>query len=196
MAPLHVLVMGHSFIRRLRDYVFTDGDNTNLRLQGDQFEVEFRAAGGLTIHRMASDGRFTSFERIPDIVFLQIGGNDLDNGRDVKTVTRDIISYGNFLVKGCSVQSVIIGQVIWRKRTNSYNAKVIELNNALKHWVQQHADANIIFHHHHGFWSSNFDFLSSDGVHIKCSHTDKRHMHKYMQSVKRAILRAANRLPG
>lgn len=126
--------------------------------------------------RMVRDIRFSAFERTPDIVFLQIGGNDIDSGIPVRTVFRDIISFSNFLVKGCEVKTVLTGQVFRRRRTGSYNEKVVELNKLLKDLTVKNEESNVCFHHHHGFWNS-MDFLAPDGVHIRCTDTDTQQMH-------------------
>ena len=47
------------------------------------------------------------------------------------------------------------------------------------------------FWHHRGFWDS-FNFLVRDGVHILNDGSDRRQMKKYLQSIKSAVLFAAN----
>lgn len=195
MSPLHVVVVGHSFIRRLRDYVNNDPRYKNLRLQMENFQVGFRAMGGLKMSRMARDAQFTTFAMTPDIVFIQTRGNDLGMGKPVRTVYRDIVNFANNLVMGCEAKCVIIGQIFGRERIGSYNEKVVELNNLLKNCTVENSESNVHFHRHHGFWSS-LEFLANDEVHIRCTHTDKKHMHKFLQSIKRTVLRAAKRIFG
>lgn len=185
--------VGTFFIRRLKDYSLTELENENLRLKPENFSVEFRATGGLTIKKLVKDEQFMSFRNSPDIVFIQMGENDLDNGVAVEKLSRDIISYSNFLIEGCDIKTVVIGQLLWRRRSGLFNDKVVELNKYLQDWCSN-SQTKIIFHHHHGFWSPSLEFLANDGVHIRCTATDKKHMHKYLQSVKRAILRASKLL--
>ncbi|XP_062593187.1 uncharacterized protein LOC134254668 [Saccostrea cucullata] len=189
MAPIRVVIIGHSFIRRLQDFIARNTENDNLRLYSHLFDVQFLSEGGLTVDRMARGPKFTTFDPPPQIVFLQIGGNDLDNTHlAAETLVRKIQSYVNYLVLGCGVRHVVIGQILRRNRRGDYNSRVVEANCCLKNWAS--SLDNITFHHHHGFWK-DLSFLSADGVHIRCSRTDSSQMRKYLQSVKRAVLRAS-----
>lgn len=78
----------------------SDVENENLRLKPVNFSVEFRATGGLTIKKSVKDEQFMTFTNSPDIVFIQMGENDLDNGVSVEKLSRDIISHANFLIEG------------------------------------------------------------------------------------------------
>ncbi|XP_062587132.1 uncharacterized protein LOC134248748 [Saccostrea cucullata] len=153
------------------------------------FDVQFLSEGGLTVDRMVHGPKFTSFDPPPQIVFLQIGGNDLDNNYlDVDALVRKIQSYVYYLVLGCGVRHVVIGHILRRNRRGDYNSRVVEANCCLQSWTS--SLDNISFHQHHGFWK-DLSFLSTDGVHIRCSRTDSSQMRKYLQSVKRAVLRAS-----
>lgn len=122
-------MLGHSFIRRLKDCSLTDVENQNLRLKPENFSVEFRATGGLTKKKLVKDEQFMTFTNSPDIVFIQMGENDLDNGVAVKKLLRDIISYANFLIEGCDIKTVVIEQLLWRRGPGVFNDIVVELNN-------------------------------------------------------------------
>lgn len=75
--PLRVTLVGHSFIRRLRDFMNNSLEDNNLRLNREQYYVTCVARGGLTISRLCTLREFTYFVARPNIVFIQIGGNDL-----------------------------------------------------------------------------------------------------------------------
>ncbi|XP_061170442.1 uncharacterized protein LOC133179795 isoform X2 [Saccostrea echinata] len=138
---------------------------------------------------MAHRPKFTTFDPPPQMVFLQVGGNDQDNNKiAVDTLVRQIQSYANYLVLGCGVRHVVIGQILRRNRRGDYNSRVVEANCCLQNWAS--SLDHISFHQHHGFWK-DLSFLSRDGVHIRCSRTDSSQMRKYLQSVKRAVLRAS-----
>lgn len=133
--PIRVCVLGHSFIGRLKDCSLTDVENQNLSLKPENFSVEFRATGGLTKKKLVKDEQFMTFTNSPDIVFIQMGENDLDNGVAVEKLLQDIISYANFLIEGCDIKriwcikTVVIEQLLWRRRSGVFNDKVVELNN-------------------------------------------------------------------
>ena len=93
-----VVILGHSFIRRLRDFVFTTPDYGNLRLFSSLFSVKFQARGGLTIGQLASSSNLVNFVG-EDICFLQIGSIDLCNvSLPVKDIANAITSFASFLI--------------------------------------------------------------------------------------------------
>lgn len=61
---------------------------------------------------MVKDEQFMTFTNSPGIVFIQMGENDLANGVAVEKLSRDIISYANFLIDGCDIKTVVIGQFL------------------------------------------------------------------------------------
>ena len=194
--PLLVSLIGHSFIRRLRDFMAdnTDSTNHNLGLYCDQYEVSCVARGGLTVNKLCSCPQFTQFTRCPDIVFIQIGGNDLVcDTPNIPKLVRDIISYASYLKDGCGVRRVIIGQVLPRdprRSTRTFNEDVVRLNLSLASACAELC--NITFWKHRGFWAT-MDFLAADGVHIR-SDLDGYYLRKYRQSIKSAILHVSKSL--
>ena len=73
-----VLILGHSFIRRLRDFVVKNAPDYHLNLNvTDSVTVQWHGIGGRTIAKVHQFdlGEVISFRW--DIVFLQIGTNDL-----------------------------------------------------------------------------------------------------------------------
>ena len=93
------MLLGHSFIRRLNEHMKnTDGDN-HLRLDPMYFKVICRAQGGLTvpilIHERPDLYDFSVCQ--PDIVYLQIGWNDLSNTTSSESVANKIYSFAYFL---------------------------------------------------------------------------------------------------
>ena len=77
-----VLILGHSFIRRLRDFIIKNSPTYNLNLNiNASVTIHWHGVGGRTIDKVR---RFdlTEVERFkPDVVFLQIGTNDLTRRR-------------------------------------------------------------------------------------------------------------------
>lgn len=95
---IRVCVLGHSFIRRLKDYYLTD--------------VEPRATGGLTIIKWWKMNNLWHSQIHRALFYIQMGENDLANGVAVEKLSRDIISYANFLIDGCDIKTVVIGQFL------------------------------------------------------------------------------------
>jgi hypothetical protein len=48
----HVVLLGHSFVRRLRDFMDSSDQHYNLRLNETLFDITCRVQGGLTIPRL------------------------------------------------------------------------------------------------------------------------------------------------
>ncbi|XP_061192120.1 uncharacterized protein LOC133200319 [Saccostrea echinata] len=189
-----VVILGHSFIRRLRDFVFATPDFYNLRLYPSHFSVEFRARGGLTIRQLANCSSLINFVD-QDVCFLQIGSNDLcDASLPVKDIANAITSFASFLIITGKVKIVIIGQVLFRSSQVTdpwYNDRVTELNVLLES-LCINSDTKLKFWHHHGFWSDpSMSHLSPDGVHLQNPRENARPMQKYAQSIKSAILHCA-----
>ncbi|XP_062591617.1 uncharacterized protein LOC134253123 [Saccostrea cucullata] len=197
--PRTVVLIGHSFIRRLGVLVQNEPDFDNLRLYKDTFKVLFRARGGLKTHELANSKELLDFQGIHTedaICFIQIGGNDLTDPQATPTkVARNIMSLAQFLLLTNNFSFVIIGQLLRRhpsKVGDHYNYKVIDTNKLLHDQCHQSTN-NILFWHHHGFWDPDMKFLASDGVHLKDSSHDHRYMKKYLQSIKSAVLHASHR---
>ena len=80
MPPDRVLILGHSFVRRLREFLASHVSlNTNFLITED-CEIKWHGTGGRTVSKArAFDlGIMESFR--PDIVILQLGSNDLVHG--------------------------------------------------------------------------------------------------------------------
>ena len=101
----------------------------------------------------------------PHTIFLQIGGNDLDKERETLRLSRDIISFSNFLVTCYNVNHVIIGQLIPRYsgRTDN-NEKVIAVNKQLQTAVLNLH--NVSYWKHRGIWKDTQSLLRHDKVHF------------------------------
>ena len=71
-----MLLVGHSFIRRLADYALVSG-TMNLGLNECNCQVAFFAQRGLTLRKLVP---LTDevLSRQPDVVFLEIGCNEID----------------------------------------------------------------------------------------------------------------------
>jgi len=73
--PTPVLLLGHSFLRRLHNYLIGI-DYVNLGLSSGEFRLTWKGVGGLTI-----PGLFDYWEHIrelqPRVLVLEIGSNDL-----------------------------------------------------------------------------------------------------------------------
>lgn len=189
----NVVLFGHSFIRRLGRFADSCDKYYNLRLDNKEFNVSFRAQGGLTFKRLFRNretSRLVSFESTPDIIFLQIGGNDASShNRSASQIAADIFSLALYFVEGLQIRSVIIGQLVPRCENatfEGYNKKITVINNLVQEKIEEEKLVNIKFWHHRGFWTTT-DFLGFDGVHL--NHFGIR---RYFKSVRSSILYASS----
>ena len=192
-----VVLVGHSFIRRLGIFTENSPDHVNLKLNKHRFNVILRAKGGLKVPELANSRNLLDFSDLvteDNICFMQIGGNDISNVHVAPNdVARQIMSLAHFLIETNKFSHVVIGQLLRRhprKVGREYNSKVIDTNKLL-HDECQHTN-NIIFWHHHGFWDDDMKYLADDGVHLKDSQQDHQFMNKYLQSIKSAVLHASH----
>lgn len=207
MAVVRASVLGHSFVKRLGDYT-RDGEDLwkNLRLNNDEFDIEFVGLGGSNVHTVQQKlGEISRFS--PQLVFMQIGSNDLCKANcEPERLARHIISLANLLCEGYGVQRVVIGQILRRQPPSGrhvhkfwahmevsleeYNLCVIKTNSILENSLDQCQDySNMTYWRHRGFWNQDRNMLSDDGVHLNAAG-----LHKYAYSVRKALLYARDRL--
>ncbi|XP_069108945.1 uncharacterized protein [Argopecten irradians] len=184
---MNVMIIGHSFIRRLRDDL--TGEWSNLGFDNDSISVHCYGKGGgrlRDIYSCMSDAISTIK---PKIVLLQIGGNDIDS-RDFENVrdrlARDLISIAQWLREGFSVQQVGIMQLFYRGKTRhitvqDYNHSVDSVNDVVKSMCG--SIEGCFYWRHKGLKDAAFDCLCKDGVHL----SDKG-LRKYKYSVRGAVL--------
>ena len=140
MAPgLNVCIIGHSYIRRLKEYCSNKGI-INLRLD-DSFNVTLRGKGGLRLRRLNESAglgdrrELFHFVSPPDIIFLQVGENDICDLTSCEKLANDLISVAAYLRDGVGAKIVIIGQLIRRlpfAACNGFNDKVVKTNTQLE----------------------------------------------------------------
>lgn len=166
-----VLVLGHSFVKRLDTSLF--GSWTNLGFDPELYRIRCVGKGGGKIKDLYA--RWISniiLDVKPSVVLLQIGGNDLDavdfdSVRD--TLVTDLMSIGQWLLAGFNVEQVCFMQLLYRKRTRCvpvqlYNEHVDFINRVLKH--QCSTTPSCFYWRHKGLKDGVYDALCRDGVHL------------------------------
>ncbi|XP_033730890.1 uncharacterized protein LOC117336654 [Pecten maximus] len=183
-----VLVLGHSFVRRLDDTL--SGSWTNLGFDPDKVQITCVGKSGGRLRHMYARWISNIIQDVkPSVVLLQIGGNDLDrfDFDTVKdTIVTDLISIAEWLLAGFRVQQVGFMQLFYRQSTRSmpvhiYNEHVDFVNNALKQRCVGSTD--YFYWRHKGLKDGVFEDLCRDGVHLSANG-----MRKYSYSVRGAAL--------
>ena len=128
--------------------------------------IHWHGVGGRTIDKVR---RFdlTELERFkPDVVFLQIGTNDLTRRRSspasVGSVIEDFVC---LLHHEYGVSLVCVGQTVKRHPVGTFNANVQILTQYLQGVLEPLPFAKNWTHR--GFWRASSSYLSYDGVHLK-----------------------------
>ena len=87
MAPLRILILGHSFIRRLHVFLrqnFNEVCARNLHIDGD-LSIKWHGIGGRTISKVIRHDLGIVEKFAPEIVVIQLGTNDLSSLSAVET---------------------------------------------------------------------------------------------------------------
>ncbi|OWF43151.1 hypothetical protein KP79_PYT14829 [Mizuhopecten yessoensis] len=189
-----VLVLGHSFISRLEQYVRKDERCWNVGLRSDMINMT-GFPGGTTsnlINRLQR-GDIMAGKRT---VCLQIGGNCLsrpENTPDV--VVRNIANLVGILETEYGVQCVVVSELFRRLKTRQhkkdvcvdiYNTRITQTNSLLRDVISQLPGCGFWTHGAH-IWNE-FELYGADGVHFK----DMKPYFKYMKGCVLLALRMLN----
>ena len=183
-----ICFMGHSYIRRVCEFMSHDPNLMNLRL-GDGYKTFARCRGGLRVADIFTS-ELIRFSVAPDIVFIQLGGNDVGKQTNSKLVN-NLMSLSDYLVEGVGVKCVVIGQLLRRSPSvvgAEYNELVFQINNALCH--ETTTRPKVHYWRHRGFWS-DFSHLCKDGVHLEHKSwplDPSSPMKKYWRSIRNAVI--------
>lgn len=183
-----VVVVGHSYVRRLRDYMATSQEHANLGLRG--VEVHCVGVGGATLR--PGDRDIHNFLRAvsqhrPFIVYVHIGENDLGHMSDGH-ISSEILRLMSVLSPLSRSGVVILGQLVSFPRTRSrHQTSVRRINDDLR---QRIGAPNIYWRHESGFANSSPALFLPDGVHLSTTG-----MRRYWGSVRTVVGRVLRHNP-
>lgn len=201
MDPTKILVQGHSFISRLKDFINANQDNYSLSLNLDPNEFLFTYSGkpGGRVAHLYSDVCLASCT--PNIVVLQIGSYDLCNSNiSPEEVASAIIQYIEYLSNVIHVQHVIVMQILHRLPPSVpvryfvdiplFNQKVDETNYILRQYISGNRHF-VTSGKHKGLYEQAAlqQALSPDGVHL-----NEDGYCKYFRNIRAAIIAVYNTL--
>lgn len=192
--PLKVSIFGHSFVRRLSQYVQSDVDCSNLGLDPTKFNVHIYGIGGLSLMHSQLHS-FDQMMKDSDILFVDVGSNDLCRlDVDVHTFVSTYVSYLSSMKENLNIKTVLVCQLFHRKVQpyNGYNEKVDLINTLLAEKLQLGGASKLFFWKHQcGLWHySQSNIFSPDGIHLSWNIGYP----KYVKSVRDGVLRMKNRL--
>ena len=109
------LVLGHSFVRRLKEFAahnHSDGTyDLNLGLS-NVCSVIFHGIGGRTVDKMIRNDLDKIRSAAPNIVVLELGSNDLcDKDSDPETIALSIVALVELLITELSLRFIAVCEV-------------------------------------------------------------------------------------
>ena len=162
-----VLILGHSFVRRLRLDLLAHFDARaaiNFNLQGTA-RVYMHGVGGRTVPKLRKFDMGVISNISPDIVILEIGTNDLSNTPS-EVVGSDIEDMVQQLISQYAVRAVVLCHVTPRATYQSSNFN--ERAQLLNHYTSVVLDPikQAICWTHRGFANPSITPFLPDGVHF------------------------------
>ena len=162
------LVVGHSFVSRLQQYVEGPHGRGKNWLFG--LPVRFAGFSGADIGRLWMQARRADLRSV-FVVHIEIGSNDLSTLRPVDDIVHDIMSFVQWLLHERGVRRVVVGEILHRTdrarpmavSLPSYNRRVEEANRKLDVFCSR--SNNVKFKRHSRLHGE--DKISMDGVHLR-----------------------------
>ena len=165
MAKQRVLIIGHSFVHRLKAFVQKKRHMQAFSSLNGIADIYFHGVGGCRIAKFRKFNFHVMRQLVPDVIILELGSNDLVE-LSPQTVGSDLERVVPELREIDSAQFVVVGQVLRRPTPNSveYNCKVGKLHQYLK--VVLEPLPFCYYWRHRGFWKSKSELYLPDGVHL------------------------------
>ena len=184
---VNVLIVGHSFVRRVATYALSARE-LNMRLNRGDCSITFISRGGMSLPQLRS--QFDDIvSRGPNVLYMEIGCIDI-SGRDPLSLATKVFELArSFSARG--VRRVVIGQIFFRNlaigRRDSrvapnFNERVVAYN--LRMHELTHSTTNIVSWRHRGMWADWANLLV-DGLHF----TDYG-QRRYFNSIRGALVSA------
>ena len=181
MAHPKILILGHSFIRRLEYFVAANPNLNHQFLLTALATFKWHGVGGRTVAKTMQYDLPVVASFAPDIVILQLGTNDLSR-LDPLVVGSAIEELVTILHDTYNVKLVCVCQTLLGSNP-VFNARVRALNSYVKTFLE--ALPYSFFWGHRGFWNSSQRFLARDGVHL-----NRQGQYKFFRSLRGAVLRS------
>lgn len=183
MALQRVLVLGDSFIRRLREFVLGTPQNFSVNFHLTHCAViKWHGVGGCTITKTIQYNLHVIESFNPDIVTIQLGSNDLTSETALR-VGSAIDDFVRLLHDVYNVQVIYVCQTIMRQHQSAFNRKAKLLTKYLKVVLEPIPYAH--FWGHRGFLRPSDNIYVRDGVHLNL-----KGQKKFYRSLRGAILGA------
>jgi hypothetical protein len=203
--PANVLLIGHSYIRRLGEYMRTVPGAGNLGFDDSEVTVHCFGKGGGTLrpgdqHRSVLNILSQSLSTQPAVIYFHMGENDLGI-LDHDQISSSIMSPSYYVSSVCSSKHFICSELLpFPKFQQQFHcdpmAVVGPVNTALSVAIEVRgiapspgAMAVKFWHHEIGVWNPTVDLFKDDRVHL-----NDAGMERYYRSVRAAVEFALNHM--
>lgn len=183
MAKPKVLILGHSFIRRLEQFVATCSQVNHQFMLDEAAMFQWHGVGGRTVAKTMRHDLHVVASFAPDIVILQLGTNDLSR-LDPLVVGSSLEDLVRLLHDHFNVKVICVCQTIYRGADQvAFNVRVRALSKYMKTFLEPLPFS--FLWGHRGFWNTTQTFLGRDGVHL-----NKQGHYKLYRSLRGAVLKS------
>ena len=178
-----VVLVGHSYIRRLGQYIYTDSRRRNLMLSN--VDVSVAGYGGATVSRLY-DELHSNIVADADVIFVHIGENDYEHHEPMVTAQR-IMSLATDMVCTHNARCVIISELV--RFAVHRSDWCIRVNRCLRQLSREVPVYNIrLWRQRRGLYNPRSCLFDRHGVHL-----NPVHMQVYWSSVRYAVLSCMRR---
>ena len=164
------LILGHSFVRRMKVFLRNNTVNSSLNEHfglENSCIVKLIGNGGRTVERLMRHDLRAAIATKPAILVLEIGSNDLsDPSEDPEIIGETITAFVDVWRYEIQHKFTVICQVIPRRNPPfpKYNRRVERLNKCLQDSL---ADSRVVkFWRHRGLNNPTRDIYVRDGIHL------------------------------
>ena len=184
MGTPRVLILGHSFICRLHDFIERNSRHLDLKFQLQaSAHLWWHGSWGRTIAKTVKFDLHIIHSFRPDIVIVQLGTNDLTSCPPLQVGSAPKEDLVHLPHDSYGVKVIYVCQTIRRRSAVLFSQRVDILTHYLR--VALEPIPYAIYWGHRGFWRSRHSFLSSNGVHL-----NSKGQCKLYRSLRGAVLKS------
>ena len=186
---LRILLLGHSYIRRLGQFMEASPAFESLGFQGQQVQVFYFGLGGARLS-VGTAFNHCDLENAlsckPHVVYIHLGCNDLKI-TTAEEISARLIDLATYISSKPGVRIVCVSQIFPFPSTVQFLESIKKVNDSVK---TKFSDVeNIIYWRHRGFWKPEENLFLDDQTHLNLEGR-----HRYWTSVRFAVKFACSRL--
>ena len=177
---INVLLIGHSYIRRLAEYMDSSEELENLGLPGVNVHCIGVSGGTLRQGRRCIRRALSTVPSLhPFVIFIHMGENDLGRISD-GCIVSEVLRFVEYLQRISSCHVVIVSQVIsFPQNRQLYRSSVDSVNTHLR---SQLDSTHVFWHYESGLINGSASLFHRDRIHLSSGG-----MHRYWRSIRTAV---------